>query len=200
MKIGLSKIKERNPYILFNKWFKLASKKEISDPNAISLSTVNSKGQPNVRIVLMKSFNEDGLTFFTNSSSSKGMEIKSNVNIAACFYWKSIEKQVRIRGKVRKISGIESDAYFSSRDRKSQIGAWASLQSQPLKNRQELEKRFNFISKKYKNMDIPRPAHWGGFIIKPVEIEFWHNKPYRLHERVLFKLNKGKWVKSFLYP
>ena len=200
MKIGLSKIKERNPYILFNKWFKSASKKEISDPNAISLSTVNSKGQPNVRIVLMKSFNEDGLTFFTNSSSSKGMEIKSNVNIAACFYWKSIEKQVRIRGKVRKISGIESDAYFSSRDRKSQIGAWASLQSQPLKNRKELEKRFNLISKKYKNMDIPRPAHWGGFIIKPVEIEFWHNKPYRLHERVLFKLNKGKWVKSFLYP
>jgi len=200
MKIGLSKIKERNPYILFNKWFKSASKKEISDPNAISLSTVNSKGQPNVRIVLMKSFNEDGLTFFTNSSSSKGMEIKSNVNIAACFYWKSIEKQVRIRGKVRKISGIESDAYFSSRDRKSQIGAWASLQSQPLKNRKELEKRFNLISKKYKNMDIPRPAHWGGFTIKPVEIEFWHNKPYRLHERVLFKLNKGKWVKSFLYP
>jgi len=174
--------------------------KEISDPNAISLSTVNSKGQPNVRIVLMKSFNEDGLTFFTNSSSSKGMEIKSNRNIAACFYWKSIEKQVRIRGKVRKISGIESDAYFSSRDRKSQIGAWASLQSQPLKNRKELEKRFNLISKKYKNMDIPRPAHWGGFIIKPVEIEFWHNKAYRLHERVLFKLNKGKWVKSFLYP
>ena len=200
MKIGLSKIKERNPYILFNKWFDSASKKEISDPNAISLSTVNSKGQPNVRIVLMKSFNEDGLTFFTNSNSSKGMEIESNVNIAACFYWKSIERQVRIRGKVRKISGIESDAYFSSRDRKSQIGAWASLQSQPLKNRKELEKRFNLISKKYKNMDIPRPAHWGGFIIKPVEIEFWHNKAYRLHERVLFKLNKGKWVKSFLYP
>ena len=200
MKIGLSKIKERNPYILFNKWFDSASKKEISDPNAISLSTVNSKGQPNVRIVLMKSFNKDGLTFFTNSSSSKGKEIESNTNIAACFYWKSIEKQVRIRGKVRKISGIESDAYFSSRDRKSQIGAWASLQSQPLKNRKELEKRFNLISKKYKNMDIPRPAHWGGFIIKPVEIEFWHNKAYRLHERVLFKLNKGKWVKSFLYP
>ena len=200
MKIGLSKIKERNPYILFNKWFDSASKKEISDPNAISLSTVNSKGQPNVRIVLMKSFNEDGLTFFTNSSSSKGKEIESNTNIAACFYWKSIEKQVRIRGKVRKISEIESDAYFSSRDRKSQIGAWASLQSQPLKNRKELEKRFNLISKKYKNMDIPRPAHWGGFIIKPVEIEFWHNKAYRLHERVLFKLNKGKWVKSFLYP
>ena len=200
MKIGLSKIKERNPYILFNKWFDSASKNEISDPNAISLSTVNSKGQPNVRIVLMKSFNEDGLTFFTNSSSSKGKEIESNTNIAACFYWKSIEKQVRIRGKVRKISGIESDAYFSSRDRKSKIGAWASLQSKVLKNRKELEKRFNLISKKYKNMDIPRPPHWGGFIIKPAEIEFWNNKPYRLHERVLFKLKKGKWVKSFLYP
>ena len=154
MKIGLSKIKERNPYILFNKWFDSASKNEISDPNAISLSTVNSKGQPNVRIVLMKSFNEDGLTFFTNSSSSKGKEIESNTNIAACFYWKSIEKQVRIRGKVRKISGIESDAYFSSRDRKSKIGAWASLQSKVLKNRKELEKRFNLISKKYKNIDI----------------------------------------------
>ena len=200
MKIGLSKIKERNPYILFNKWFDSASKKEISDPNAISLSTVNSKGQPNVRIVLMKSFNEDGLTFFTNSSSSKGKEIESNINIAACFYWKSIDKQVRIRGKVRKISGIESDAYFSSRDIKSKIGAWASLQSKVLKNRKELEKRFNLISKKYKNMDIPRPPHWGGFIIKPVEIEFWYNKPYRLHDRVLFKLKKGKWIKSFLYP
>ena len=200
MKIGLSKIKERNPYILFNKWFDSASKKEISDPNAISLSTVNSKGQPNVRIVLMKSFNEDGLTFFTNSSSSKGKEIESNTNIAACFYWKSIEKQVRIRGKVRKISGIESDAYFSSRDRKSKIGAWASLQSKPLKNRKELEKRFNLISKEYRNIDIPRPPHWGGFIIKPIEIEFWHNKPYRLHERVLFKIKKRKWIKSFLYP
>ena len=200
MKIGLSKIKEKNPYILFNKWFDSASKNEISDPNAISLSTVNLKGQPNVRIVLMKSFNEDGLTFFTNSSSSKGKEIESNTNIAACFYWKSIEKQVRIRGKVRKISGIESDAYFSSRDRKSKIGAWASLQSKVLKNRKELEKRFNLISKKYKNMDIPRPPHWGGLIIKPAEIEFWHNKPYRLHERVLFKFKKGKWVKSFLYP
>ena len=200
MKIGLSKIKERNPYILFNKWFDLASKKEISDPNAISLSTVNSKGQPNVRIVLMKSFNEDGLTFFTNSNSSKGMEIESNANIAACFYWKSIERQVRIRGKVRKISGKDSDNYFSSRDRKSKIGAWASLQSKPLKNRKELEKRFNLISKKYKNIDIPRPPHWGGFIIKPIEIEFWHNKLYRLHERVLFKIKKRKWIKSFLYP
>jgi len=200
MKIGLSKIKERNPYILFNKWFDLASKKEISDPNAISLSTVNSKGQPNVRIVLMKSFNEDGLTFFTNSNSSKGMEIESNANIAACFYWKSIERQVRIRGKVRKISGKDSDNYFSSRDRKSKIGAWASLQSKPLKNRKELEKRFNLISKEYKNIDIPRPPHWGGFIIKPIEIEFWHNKLYRLHERVLFKIKKRKWIKSFLYP
>lgn len=200
MKIGLSKIKERNPYILFDKWFDLASKKEISDPNAISLSTVNSKGQPNVRIVLMKSFNEDGLTFYTNSNSSKGMEIESNANIAACFYWKSIERQVRVRGKVRKISGKDSDIYFSSRDRKSKIGAWASLQSKQLKNRKELEKRFNLISKKYKNIDIPRPPHWGGFIIKPIEIEFWHNKPHRLHERVLFKIKKRKWVKSFLYP
>jgi len=146
MKIGLSKIRERNPYSLFNKWFESASKKEISDPNAISLSTVNSKGQPNVRIVLMKSFNEDGLTFFTNSNSSKGKEIESNTNIAACFYWKSIEKQVRIRGKVRKISAKDSDEYFSSRDRNSRIGAWASLQSKALKNRSELEKRFNSIS------------------------------------------------------
>lgn len=200
MKIGLSKIRERNPYILFNKWFESASKKEISDPNAISLSTVNSKGQPNVRIVLMKSFNEDGLTFFTNSNSSKGKEIESNTNIAACFYWKSIEKQVRIRGKVRKISAKDSDEYFFSRDRNSRIGAWASLQSKALKNRSELEKRFNSISKKYKNKEIPRPSHWGGFLIKPVEIEFWHNKPYRLHERALFILKKGKWVKSFLYP
>ena len=148
----------------------------------------------------MKSFNEDGLTFFTNSNSSKGKEIESNTNIAACFYWKSIEKQVRIRGKVRKISAKDSDEYFSSRDRNSRIGAWASLQSKALKNRSELEKRFNSISKKYKNKEIPRPSHWGGFLIKPVEIEFWHNKPYRLHERALFILKKGKWVKSFLYP
>ena len=136
----------------------------------------------------------------TNSNSSKGKEIESNTNIAACFYWKSIEKQVRIRGKVRKISAKDSDEYFSSRDRNSRIGAWASLQSKALKNRSELEKRFNSISKKYKNKEIPRPSHWGGFLIKPVEIEFWHNKPYRLHERALFKLKKGKWVKSFLYP
>ena len=200
MKIGLSKIKERNPHILFNKWFKLATKYEISDPNAISLSTVNYRGFPNVRIVLMKSFNKNGLVFFTNSNSSKGKEIESNNNVAACFYWKSIEKQVRIRGKIKKISDKESDRYFASRDRGSKIGAWASLQSKPLKNRNELEIRYNSISKKYNKIEIPRPPHWGGYKITPKEIEFWDNKPYRLHERVLFKLTKNKWKKSFLYP
>ena len=200
MKIGSSKLIEKDPFVLFDKWFKLASKQEISDPNAISLSTSDSKGFPNVRIVLMKSFNKDGLIFFSNSKSKKGREIESNSKVAVCFHWKSLEKQVRLRGKIKKISNQESDNYFSSRDRKSKIGAWASLQSKVLKNRKELEKRFNLISKKYKNMDIPRPPHWGGFIIKPAEIEFWNNKPYRLHERVLFKFKKGKWVKSFLYP
>ena len=200
MKIGLSKIKERNPYILFNKWFKLATKYEISDPNAISLSTGNYRGFPNVRIVLMKSFNKNGLVFFTNSNSTKGKEIESNTNVAACFYWKSIEKQVRIRGKIKKISDKESDRYFASRDRGSKIGAWASLQSKPLKNRNELEIRYNSISKKYNKIEIPRPPHWGGYKITPKEIEFWENKPYRLHERVLFKLIKDKWKKSFLYP
>lgn len=200
MKIGLSKIKEKNPYILFDKWFKLAIKHEISDPNAISLSTANYKGFPNVRIVLMKSFNQNGLVFFTNSNSSKGKEIESNTNVAACFYWKSIEKQIRIRGKIKKISDKESDRYFATRDRGSKIGAWASLQSKPLKNRKELEIRYNDISKKYKKIEIPRPPHWGGYKINAKEIEFWDNKPYRLHERVLFKLIKNKWKKSFLYP
>ena len=148
----------------------------------------------------MKSFNQNGLVFFTNSNSSKGKEIESNTNVAACFYWKSIEKQIRIRGKIKKISDKESDRYFATRDRGSKIGAWASLQSKPLKNRKELEIRYNDISKKYKKIEIPRPPHWGGYKINAKEIEFWDNKPYRLHERVLFKLTKNKWKKSFLYP
>ena len=200
MKIGSPKLKGKDPFIMFNKWFKLASKREISDPNAISLSTSNSKGYPNVRIVLMKKFDKDGLVFFSNSKSKKGIEIESNSRAAVCFHWKSLEKQVRLRGKIKKISKKDSDSYFSSRDRSSQIGAWASIQSKKLIKRENLEKRYNEISLKYKNIDIPRPPHWGGYVIKPNEIEFWDNRPYRLHERLLFQKKKDKWVSINLFP
>ena len=145
MKIGSSKLEEKDPFVLFDKWFKLASKHEISDPNAMSLSTSNLNSFPNVRIVLMKKFDKDGLVFFSNSRSKKGREIESNSKVAACFHWKSLEKQVRLRGKIKRITDIESDHYFSSRDRNSQIGAWASLQSKKLSKRSELEKRYNEI-------------------------------------------------------
>jgi pyridoxamine 5'-phosphate oxidase len=200
MKIGLPRLTEEDPFILFDKWFALASKREFSDPNAISLSTTDSSGFPNVRIVLMKKFNQDGLIFFSNSTSAKGREIESNSKIAACFYWKSLGRQVRLRGGVKKIPKAESDRYFSTRDRKSQIGAWASLQSKKLQKREDLEKRYNEISLNYKNKEIPRPPHWGGYIIKPKSIEFWDNRPYRLHERLVFELKKGKWISFNLFP
>ena len=185
---------------MFNKWFKLASKREISDPNAISLSTSNSKGYPNVRIVLMKKFDKDGLVFFSNSKSKKGIEIESNSRAAVCFHWKSLEKQVRLRGKIKKISKKDSDSYFSSRDRSSQIGAWASIQSKKLIKRENLEKRYNEISLKYKNKDIPRPPHWGGYVIKPNEIEFWLDGDNRIHERLKYKYFQNKWEKFLLSP
>ena len=200
MKIGSSKLEEKDPFVLFDKWFKLASKHEISDPNAMSLSTSNLNSFPNVRIVLMKKFDKDGLVFFSNSRSKKGREIESNSKVAACFHWKSLEKQVRLRGKIKRITDIESDHYFSSRDRNSQIGAWASLQSKKLSKRSELEKRYNEISVKYKNKEIPRPSHWCGYIIKASSIEFWDNRAYRLHERLLFKKKKGKWISCNLFP
>ena len=200
MKIGSSKLIEKDPFVLFDKWFKLASKQEISDPNAISLSTSDSKGFPNVRIVLMKSFNKDGLIFFSNSKSKKGREIESNSKVAVCFHWKSLEKQVRLRGKIKKISNQESDNYFSSRDRNSKIGAWASAQSRKLIKRGDLEKSYNEVSLKFKDKEIPRPPHWGGYIIKPNSIEFWDNRPFRLHERLLFEQKKGKWSSVNLFP
>ena len=200
MKIGSSKLEEKDPFVLFDKWFKLASKHEISDPNAMSLSTSNLNSFPNVRIVLMKKFDKDGLVFFSNSRSKKGREIESNSKVAACFHWKSLEKQVRLRGKIKRITDIESDHYFSSRDRNSQIGAWASLQSKKLSKRSELEKRYNEVSVKYKNKEIPRPSHWCGYIIKASSIEFWDNRAYRLHERLLFEEKKGKWISYNLFP
>ena len=200
MKIGSSKLEEKDPFVLFDRWFKLASKHEISDPNAMSLSTSNLNSFPNVRIVLMKKFDKDGLVFFSNSRSKKGREIESNSKVAACFHWKSLEKQVRLRGKIKRITDIESDHYFSSRDRNSQIGAWASLQSKKLSKRSELEKRYNEISLKYKNKEIPRPSHWCGYIIKASSIEFWDNRAYRLHERLLFEEKKGKWISCNLFP
>ena len=200
MKIGLPKLKDKDPFILFNKWFELASKREISDPNAISLATSDARGFPNVRIVLMKRFDKNGLVFFSNSKSKKGREIESNSRVAVCFHWKTLEKQVRLRGKIKKISKKDSDDYFLSRDRSSQIGAWASTQSKKLSKREDLEKRYNELSSEYKNKDIPRPPHWGGYVIIPNTIEFWDNRPYRLHERLLFEKKKDEWIPVNLFP
>ena len=204
-KINMSLIKnnikiEKNPFDLLEKWYKKAKKNEISNPNAMALSTVGAFNKPRTRMVLMKEIRQDGIVFFTNSSSRKGNHIVKNKNVSLNFYWKSIERQVLIAGKVKKISSQDSDNYFRSRNRKSQIGAWASKQSQVLKNKSTLKTRFDDFEAKYEGKEIPRPKHWYGYCVYPDSFEFWLQGEGRLHDRVEYKLKSGLWTTKLLYP
>ncbi len=188
------------PYALFAQWLADAGKSEPNDPNATALATVDTDGLPDVRMVLLKDFDEQGFVFYTNYESAKGQEILSTMKAALCFHWKSLRRQVRVRGLVETVSDAEADAYFASRPRGSRIGAWASAQSRPLESRFALEKSVAEYTARYAIGEIPRPSHWSGFRIKPVAIEFWHDRPFRLHDRVRFEAEGSGWKKTRLYP
>ena len=189
------------PFRLFGNWLEDATKSELNDPNGVALATVDQDGMPDVRMVLLKGFDEGGFVFYTNFESAKGREILGSMKAAMCFHWKSLRRQVRIRGHVEVVSDAEADAYFASRPRGSRIGAWASKQSRPLESRFALEKAVAEYTARYAVGEIPRPKHWSGFRIVPLSIEFWHDRPFRLHDRMTFSRRAdGGWDKERLYP
>lgn len=190
----------QEPYRLFASWLEEATGSEINDPNALALATVDTDGMPNVRMVLLKGFDERGFVFYTNFESQKGREILGSMKAAMCFHWKSLRRQVRVRGPVEQVSDAEADEYYASRPRGSRIGAWASKQSRPLEGRFALEKAVAEYTANHAVGEIPRPEHWSGFRILPQSIEFWHDRPFRLHDRVVFNRSQDDWDKTRLYP
>ena len=191
-----------DPFELFNQWYDDASKSEINDPNAMSLATVGENSMPSVRIVLLKSHNRNGFVFYTNLKSRKGAELSENPHAAIAFHWKTIRRQVRIEGSTEPVTKKEADEYFQSRARISQIGAWASQQSQPLDSREQLLNSVKLLEKKYENVSIPRPPHWGGLRLRPTRIEFWHDGEFRLPDRFIFEkaTNTEGWEITRLNP
>jgi pyridoxamine 5'-phosphate oxidase len=191
---------ENEPYSLFETWLKEAEAAEVNDPNALALATVDEHGMPNVRMVLLKGFDRDGFVFYTNLESRKGRELLGQKKAAMVFHWKSLRRQVRVRGNVELVSDVEADAYYDSRPRGSRIGAWASKQSRPLESRFALEKAVAEYTVKFGVGAIPRPPYWSGFRLKPVSIEFWHDRPFRLHDRIEFVRQGDGWEKIRMYP
>ena len=193
---------KENPFDLFAQWLKLAEESEPNDPSAMSLASVDGDGLPNVRMVLMRRFDERGIVFFTNFESQKGEEMLENQKAAACFHWKSLRKSVRFRGEVEVVTDEEADEYFYSRPRGSRIGAHASKQSRPLESRFALEKEVAKHTAKFGTGTVPRPDYWSGFRIKPLSIEFWNDGKFRLHDRQRFDREdlNAEWKISRLYP
>jgi pyridoxamine 5'-phosphate oxidase len=193
---------ENEPFALFERWFKEAKEKEPNDPNGMGLATADADGYPDVRMVLLKGFDQQGFVFYSNAESAKGRELEANPRAALCFHWKTLRRQVRIRGTVEPVSSAEADAYFKSRDRGARIGAWASAQSRPLEDRMALEKRIAEYTLKYGIGEVPRPDYWRGWRVVPLSIEFWRDRPFRLHDRLVFeRANVGQsWSKRRLYP
>jgi len=186
--------------IEFKDWLAEAEKSEPNDANAMSIATVDADGQPSVRMVLLKDVDERGFVFYTNYESQKGSEILNNPKVALCFHWKSLRRSVRVNGTAEQVSDEEADAYFQSRARDSRIGAWASQQSRPMDGRFSLEAAVAKYAAKYPIGEVPRPPHWSGFRIIPHRIEFWKDKPFRLHERRQFNKTEQGWTKEILYP
>jgi len=191
-----------DPLTLFADWLEAAKASEINDPNAMALATVDADGLPDIRMVLLKDIAPSGFTFYSNSQSAKGLELAGQPKAALLFHWKSLRRQVRVRGPVETVTEAEADAYFASRARVSQIGAWASDQSRPMPDRFALEKRVAEYGLKYGLAAPPRPPHWIGYRIRPLAIEFWRDRPFRLHERLLFSRAQpeGGWTTTRLYP
>ncbi len=190
------------PIALFKDWFEEAKAREPNDPEAMALATVDAGGLPNVRMVLLKGVDHNGFVFYTNLESAKGEELAGNPQAGLCFHWKSLRRQVRVRGTVMPVSDAEADAYFKTRAKDSQIGAWASRQSRPLEGRFALEREVARFAAKYALQSVPRPPHWSGFRLQPLAIEFWRNRPFRLHERLLYARDSldSPWVTSRLFP
>ena len=191
-----------DPFALFKLWLEEAAATEINDPEAMTLATVDAEGLPDARMVLCKGVDARGLVFYTNIESAKGRELKSQPRAAALFHWKSLRRQARFRGPISEVAAAESDAYFASRPRGSQIGAWASQQSRPLATRGDLEAAVHAYERRFASAEVPRPEYWRGYRLTPVEIEFWRDRPSRLHERIVFArpAPESFWEKRLLYP
>ncbi|KQN15991.1 pyridoxamine 5'-phosphate oxidase [Sphingomonas aurantiaca] len=189
-----------DPIALFDAWYAEARETEINDSNAVALATADADGRPSVRMVLLKGHGPDGFVIYTNRESRKAGELTVNRHAALLFHWKSLRRQVRIEGSVSLVSDAESDAYFASRGRDSQLGAWASDQSRPLDSRDTFENRFAEMQARFEGGDVPRPPHWGGYRIAPDRIELWQDRAHRLHERRLFTRETGTWTEGLLFP
>ena len=196
----------QDPMALFDEWIATAGKSELNDPNAMALATVDEDGLPDVRMVLLKGADKAGFVFYTNLESAKGRELAASGKAALCFHWKSLRRQIRVRGPVERVTDAEADAYYDSRARDSRIGAWASRQSRPLESRFELEKEVARYAAKYAIGHVPRPPHWSGFRILPQQIEFWRDRPFRLHDRLVFRRSgdltaeNWNWTTERLFP
>ena len=189
-----------DPHALFDEWFAEARASEPNDPEAMTLATTGTEGQPSARMVLLKASGPEGFVFYTHERSAKGQDLEENPRAALLFHWKSLRRQVRIEGAVERVSDAEADAYFASRSRDSRLGAWASDQSRPLDDRATFERRFQEAKRRFEGQDVPRPPRWGGYRVVPERIEFWTARPHRLHERRLFTIEDGSWTESLLYP
>ena len=190
-----------DPLELFKIWMSEAEKNEINDPNALSLATVSSTNEPSVRMILLKGISKKGFVFYTNLNSPKSVDLKKNPKAAMCFHWKSLQRQIRISGNVIQVSEQEANDYFNSRSYDSRIGAWASDQSDVMKERTELLKKFEYFKKKYEDeKNLPRPKHWSGWYLNPTSIEFWLRKEFRIHERLRYNKFSNTWKKEILYP
>jgi pyridoxamine-phosphate oxidase len=194
--------KEANadPVLQFEKWFKEAVEAKVWEPNAMTLATATADGKPSARILLLRNFNEDGFVFYSNYTSRKGEEILMNPYAALLFFWPELERQVRIEGLLTKQTAEESDVYFNTRPRSSKLGAWTSAQSKVIASREVLNQEYEKLSREYAGEDVPRPPHWGGYILKPTAIEFWQGRPSRLHDRILYSKEDDGWKIERLAP
>ena len=193
---------QTDPLALFGAWLAEAGKSEFNEPEAMALATVDARGWPDVRMVLLKSADERGFVFYTNLESAKGRALQAHPHAALCFHWKTVRRQIRVRGPVSQVSDAEADAYFASRAKDSQIGAWASAQSRPMEARFAFEREIAKYAARFALGKVPRPAHWSGFRLTPLEIEFWRDRPFRLHDRLLYRRESPQtpWRTERLYP